>query len=84
MQVDDYYRVNPRRPVINKYGIPFGIILFSLIIYVSFIRPYGDKDKEKFDYISKNVDRILVSKTDGDSSVSSDSAAHTESSSKQK
>ena len=53
------YVLTPEEQRKGRFGIPIGLTLFAFIIYVGWIREYGEKDKKKMEYLTRDIsDRI--------------------------
>ena len=55
-KVDDAYSVDAVKDrQRQKYAVPLGLCIFSIIIYFSFIRDYGYKDKSIVGFLTKDI-----------------------------
>ena len=55
-KVDDAYSVDTvKDQKRQKYAVPLGLCIFSIIIYFSFIRDYGYKDKSLVGFLTKDI-----------------------------
>lgn len=59
-KVDDAYSVDTvKDQQRQKYAVPLGLCIFIIIIYFSFIRDYGYKDKSIVGFLTKDIDDKL-------------------------
>ena len=68
VQVSDYYEVKGKRPVLQVYGIPFGIVGFALLVYLGFFRPFDGKDEERYKSIISTWQQVEPSEASSDES----------------
>ena len=53
------YYATPEEMNRGKYALPLGLTMFVFIVYVGFIRKYGEEDQKKFEFLTKDIsDRI--------------------------
>jgi len=50
----DYY-LTPEERNRGKYATPLGISLFAFIVYIGFVREYGEEDQKKFEFLTKDI-----------------------------
>jgi len=58
-KVDDAYRVHPKTAHKQRYAMPLGLTLFSVIIYLGFVRKYDEADSSKIAFLTQDISSKL-------------------------
>ena len=58
-KVDDAYRVKPKTARKQRYAMPLGLTLFTVIIYLGFVRKYNEADSSKVAFLTQDISSKL-------------------------
>lgn len=54
-KVADSYKVTEKEHKRGRFAIPIGMTLFGVVVYMGFIREYGEADKAKVEFLFKDI-----------------------------
>ena len=53
--IEDSYKVQGTLARVQRFGVPLGLSLFALIMYLCYIRDYGDEGEAVMDFLTQDV-----------------------------